>query len=171
MHGGMQDFKRLVVWQKAHGIALDVCSLAVGLPMRYVRIADQMIGASTSIPGNLAEGCGRRTAKDQARFFDYAAGSSSELEAFVLIVRDLGLMTEAEAERLCDRIQEARAMILALILRVRAHLKSDPHPSPHAPTRRSSGSVPGRHRDDGPMLPEEAPTRSAEPPDEKGPPT
>ena len=121
----MQDFKKLRVWKRAHALAVAVCGIAVDLPARYLRLADQLIGSSSSIPANLAEGCGRHTTRDQARFFDYAAGSTSELEALVLIAQDLHLLDERSADCLCREIQEIRAMIYALLTRLRRSLSNE----------------------------------------------
>src|SRR5881296_2813321 len=52
---------------------------------------DQLDRASTSIPLNIAEGNGKFSAKDRARFFEMARGSALECAACldVLLVRKL----------------------------------------------------------------------------------
>jgi len=54
---------------------------------------DQLDRASTSIPLNIAEGNGKFSAKDRARFFEMARGSALECAACldVLLVRKLTL--------------------------------------------------------------------------------
>jgi four helix bundle protein len=52
-------------------------------------------------PANLAEGCGRRTEGEMARFIQIAMGSDAELSYHLLsyhllLARDLGLMKDAE---------------------------------------------------------------------------
>ena len=111
----MLDFRRLHAWEKSHALAVEVCEFAVTVPMRYVRLADQLMSASTSVPANLAEGSGRRTKPERAQFFGYASGSASETEARILIMRDLGLIEPARAEAWCARIQEIRRMIQGLL--------------------------------------------------------
>lgn len=44
-----------------------------------------MRNSAVSIPSNLAEGCGRTTDKEYARFFEYSLGSSCELETQLII--------------------------------------------------------------------------------------
>src|SRR6266498_5967245 len=58
---------------------------------------DQLDRASTSIPLNIAEGNGKFSAKDRARFFEVARGSPLEYAACldVLLVRKLA--TEEQA--------------------------------------------------------------------------
>jgi four helix bundle protein len=45
---------------------------------RTVSLADQLYRAVSSISANLAEGYSRRSGKDQARFYEYALGSTRE---------------------------------------------------------------------------------------------
>jgi four helix bundle protein len=45
---------------------------------RTVSLADQLFRAVGSIGANVAEGYGRRSGKDQARFYEYALGSARE---------------------------------------------------------------------------------------------
>ena len=58
--------------------AFDVCKSLNGLH-RHAR--DQWLRAAQSIPLNIAEGNGKRSLKDRARFFDIARGSSVECTA------------------------------------------------------------------------------------------
>ena len=51
-------------------------------------LRDQLLRASSSIALNLAEGRGKRTIKDQLRFFQIAMGSLRESQA-ALILADL----------------------------------------------------------------------------------
>ena len=48
-------------------------------------LQDQLIRASSSIPLNLAEGSGKRTANDQRRFYSIAFGSLRECQAIIEI--------------------------------------------------------------------------------------
>ena len=45
---------------------------------RTIGVADQVFRAAGSISANIAEGWSRGTAKDRARFYEYALGSSRE---------------------------------------------------------------------------------------------
>ena len=121
----MQNFHTLIAWQKAHAIAVDLCRFAVTIPPRYVRLADQIIASASSMPANLAEGCGRRSNADRARFFDYTIGSASETEARLLILRDLTLLDEVDADAYCTRIIEIRSMTHALMVKTRSTTKNE----------------------------------------------
>ena len=69
------------MWQKAHRRVLDVYSKSAGFPSdeRFGLVA-QLRRAAVSVASNIAEGAGRETEKDFARFLVMAAGSASEAE-------------------------------------------------------------------------------------------
>ena len=56
-------------------------------------LTSQIRRCSSSIGANIAEGCGRGTARDFARFVQIALGSASELEYHLLLAADLGFVT------------------------------------------------------------------------------
>ena len=67
-----------------------------------------------SISANIAEGAGRATRPDFARFLSMAIASSSEAEHHLTVASDLGFLEGAIAERLIDRVVEARRMLFGL---------------------------------------------------------
>ncbi|MBV8771040.1 MAG: four helix bundle protein [Deltaproteobacteria bacterium] len=65
----MKDFHELKVWQKAHQLALAVYRLTASLPREELYgLTTQLRRSSSSIPANLAEGCGRNGDAELARF-------------------------------------------------------------------------------------------------------
>lgn len=91
----MHDFRKLKVWFRCHALTLDVYRETNSLPReeRY-GLAAQMRRAAVSIESNIAEGSGRSTDADFARFLSLAAGSASELSCQVRIATDLGYLPE-----------------------------------------------------------------------------
>jgi len=75
----------------------------------------QMRRASVSIPGNIAEGCGRKSNADFARFLQIAAGSASELEYQLLLSRDLKFLPESKHQMFDAQVIEIKKMLSALI--------------------------------------------------------
>ena len=56
----MKDFRKLEVWQKAHGLVLAVYRETTGFPKEEIYgLTGQVRRAAVSIPANIAEGCGR----------------------------------------------------------------------------------------------------------------
>jgi len=71
----MQDFRKLVVWQKAHAFALEIRRVTEGFPRE---LRDQIRSAAESIVNNIVEGCGASSRKEFARYLDISIKSASE---------------------------------------------------------------------------------------------
>jgi four helix bundle protein len=88
----MRDFRKLMVWQKAHQLTLGIYELTANFPRDEVYgLTSQVRRAAASIPANVAEGCGRDGDTELARFLRIAMGSANELEYHLILARDLGL--------------------------------------------------------------------------------
>ena len=111
----VSDFTRLRVWEKAHNLALDVHQISAELPKsESYGLQTQMRRAAVSIPTNLAEGSGRSTNRDFARFVSNAIGSASELDYHLLLALDLGYIDQDSAELAKTKVAEIRRMLSAL---------------------------------------------------------
>ena len=128
----MKDFRKLKVWEKSHGLAIAVYRATAGFPRGEVfGLTAQMRRACVSIPSNLAEGCGRRSDAELARFATFSLGSASELEYQLLLARGLGYLEEQEAVALAGAVVEVKRMTSGLISR----LGRSPHrPAPTRPS-------------------------------------
>ena len=112
---GVSDFTGLRVWEKAHNLALDVYQISGELPKsESYGLQIQMRRAAVSIPTNLAEGSGRSTNRDFARFVSNAIGSASELDYHLLLALDLGYIDQDSAELAKTKVAEIRRMLSAL---------------------------------------------------------
>ena len=68
----MQNFKELKVWEKAHQITLSIYKVSTAFPKEEIySLTNQLRRAASSIPANIAEGCGKNTQADLANFFKY----------------------------------------------------------------------------------------------------
>jgi four helix bundle protein len=77
----MKDFRQLKVWEKSHQLALAVYKITKEFPKEELYgLTSQIRRASMSIPTTIAEGCGRNTNKEFARFLQIAMGFASETE-------------------------------------------------------------------------------------------
>ncbi|HEY5649871.1 MAG TPA: four helix bundle protein [Acidimicrobiia bacterium] len=83
-------------------------------------LTQQLRRAAVSIASNIAEGCGRDTDADLARFLSIAAGSTSECESQIATAGNLGFLEEREAVRLMDQAEHIRRQLHKLALAVRA---------------------------------------------------
>ena len=117
----MQDFRNLAVWRKSHLLTVDIYRACRGLPKdEQYNLTSQIRRACVSIEANIAEGCGRGSNADFARFLQIAMGSATELECHLLISLDLELMDKAQHQQLELRTRELKRMLSALLNRLRA---------------------------------------------------
>jgi four helix bundle protein len=89
------DYRSLKVWERAHRLTLRVYEVTTTFPSseRY-GLTSQIRRSASSIPANVAEGCGRNSDAELARFCRIAQGSPSELDYHLLLARDLGYLPE-----------------------------------------------------------------------------
>lgn len=112
----MQDYKDLKVWQKSHKFTLEVYKMSEFFPKEEkFGLVSQMRRASYSIPLNIVEGCGRKTNKDKANFFQTAFSSAQEVQYINLLCRDLGYIDQDRFEYTEANISEIKAMIAGFI--------------------------------------------------------
>lgn len=110
----MRNFQNLTFWQKSHQLTLRIYTLTNSFPgsERYA-LGQQMRRSSSSIPSNIAEGCGRNTQVQLKYFLQIASGSISELQYQILLARDLGYISSDQFEFCNEELIEIRKMIFA----------------------------------------------------------
>ena len=78
-------------------------------------LTSQIRRAAVSIASNIAEGWGRGTTADYARFLRMARGSMYEVETQAIIARELGFIDEEKFEYYEQTIDEAGRVLAGLI--------------------------------------------------------
>jgi len=117
----MKDFRRLKVWEKVHGLTLDVYKVTARFPREETYgLTSQMRRCSASMGANIAEGCGKQGNNELHRFLYIASGSASELDYHFLLARDLEYLPDRDYRRLDHKLGEARRML------TRCSRKSEP---------------------------------------------
>lgn len=112
----MRDFRKLKVWEKGHRLTLDVYEVTVTFPSEELYgLTSQMRRACAAIPANVAEGCGRGSNADLARFMQIALGSASELENHLLLARNLAFLKPTDYERLTGEVTELKRMLTSFV--------------------------------------------------------
>lgn len=76
--------------------------------------------AASSIPSNIAEGCGRDSQPQLARFLNIAFGSASELEYQQILLKDLKFIDAQKFKELMRSTTEIKRMLSSLIKKVKA---------------------------------------------------
>jgi four helix bundle protein len=117
----MRDFHKLNVWQKAHETVIQIYKATAGFPQAEIYgITSQIRRSGSSIPANIAEGCGRYGDAEFRRFLQIAAGSASELEYHLLLANDLQYLPAIEYQKLNEQVCEIKRMISSLIQKLKA---------------------------------------------------
>jgi len=112
----MRDFRELQVWHKAHALTLDVYRATKLFPREELySLTNQIRRASVSIGANIAEGAGKNSRPELARFLHIALGSASELEYHLLLSRDLGYLVPEIYEQLSQQAVETKKMLSGFI--------------------------------------------------------
>jgi four helix bundle protein len=116
----VKDFRSLTVWHKAHASAIAVYLATKDYPRdELYGLTSQTRRAAVSVAANIAEGCGRATDADFARFLDMASGSASELEYHLLLAEELNLLPSEKHAHLATHVREVKQMLASLIKRLR----------------------------------------------------
>jgi four helix bundle protein len=117
----MKDFRQLKVWEKSHQLALAIYKATKEFPKEELYgLTSQIRRASMSIPTNIAEGCGRNTDAEFARFLQIAMGSASETEYQLLLSHDLGFLNKEQYDKLNIDVTEVKRMLASLLKTLRA---------------------------------------------------
>jgi four helix bundle protein len=91
----MQDYKKLIVWEKAHNFTVKIYELLKVFPKEEIfELTSQLKRAAISIPANIAEGTGRSSNTDFARFLNISLGSLNEVSYYILLAKGLHYVTE-----------------------------------------------------------------------------
>ena len=109
----MRDFRKLIIWQRSHQLTLAVYRISKSFPKEEIfGLTSQMRRAVSSIPTNIAEGCGRTSNKDFAHFLQIAIGSATEVEYQLLLAHDINYINDDDYQALTDETVVVRKMII-----------------------------------------------------------
>jgi four helix bundle protein len=110
-----QNFKDLIVWQKAISLAKATYQLTTIFPAeeKFGLIA-QMRRAAVSIPSNVAEGQARHTTGEFIQFISHAEGSTAELETQMILSIELGFVEAKTTKAALVLLDDIRRMLNGL---------------------------------------------------------
>ena len=108
----MRDFSKLHIWQKGHQFTLKIYDVTRLFPKDEIfGLTAQMRRSASSIPTNIAEGCGRNTNLQLRNFLNFSIGSTSELEYQLILSKDLNYISDSAFNELQQLVIEVRKMI------------------------------------------------------------
>jgi four helix bundle protein len=117
----MKDYRDLKVWMRSHALALEVYRATVVFPKEELcGLTSQIRRAASSVPTNIAEGCGREGDAASKRFINIALGSACELDYLILLATELKYFEAACAKKLASEALELRRMLGALVQKLKA---------------------------------------------------
>jgi four helix bundle protein len=106
-----RSFRDLMVWQKAHAFVLGVYRYTESFPEREkYGLSHQLRRAAVSIPANIAEGFGKRSSPEKARFLNIAEGSVEESRYYLILSQDLGY---GQSDSLMSALEETSKLLSA----------------------------------------------------------
>ena len=118
------SFEKLIAWQKGRELAILIYKTTKLFPKdETFGMISQMRRCSISIASNLAEGSGRNSMKDKARFSEIAFSSSLELLNQVILSNDFEYINENEYVQIREKITEVNMLIDGLYKSQLANIK------------------------------------------------
>ncbi|MGH2642928.1 MAG: four helix bundle protein, partial [Chitinophagaceae bacterium] len=91
----MRNFQEIIAWQRSHELTLKIYFHTNSFPASEMYgLTSQMRRSASSIPTNIAEGCGRNSDAEMKRFLVISTGSCSELEYQTILAKDLKYIPE-----------------------------------------------------------------------------
>lgn len=106
------SYRDIIGWQKAMDLVVRTYQFTERLPNseKFI-IVQQMQRAATAIPSNIAEGYGRSTKQDFARFVDIALGSTRELQTQF---ENCARLNYGKTEELIEQAEEVAKILYGL---------------------------------------------------------
>ena len=100
------SFEKLQVWQEARILAKMIYLATHSYPKAEVfGITSQMRRAAVSVSSNIAEGSGRTSRKDQARFYQISYSSGLELLNQLILSVDLEYIPNEQYDKIRAQIE------------------------------------------------------------------
>jgi len=93
MSSEIKSFRDLIVWQKSMLLVSEIYEQTATYPKEELYgLTSQIRRSAVSVPSNIAEGYGRRSTREYARFLQISIGSLYELDTQLEISRNLGYL-------------------------------------------------------------------------------
>ncbi|MFL9843032.1 four helix bundle protein [Flavobacterium rhizosphaerae] len=110
------DYTKLDVWLEARRLTNMTYKISKYFPKEEVYgLTNQMRRCAISVPSNIAEGCGRQTAKDTINFLHIARGSLYELETQYFVALDQKYISQEDFNSVFDLIQACKRLLNGFI--------------------------------------------------------
>jgi four helix bundle protein len=110
------EYNKLEVWVEARKLTNLVYEFSKVFPKDEIYgLTNQMRRCTVSIPSNIAEGCGRQTAKDTINFLHISRGSLYELETQCYVALDQKYIDENNFNIVFNQMQSCKKLLNGFI--------------------------------------------------------
>lgn len=110
------DFEKLDVYKVSMEFVEKVFDISIAFPQKYqFSVGEQIRRASLSVPNNIAEGTGRKGAKDRKRFYNIAFGSIRECIPVLRITFQQDIIDKGTHRSLREYCHRISSMLVKLI--------------------------------------------------------
>ena len=116
----LPGYRNLKVWQMAFELSGLIYDVTRKFPKGHYRLIDQMVGAATSVHGNIAEGYCRNRLGSYLNSCEIARGELGELIGYIHQGEEKGLIVGDEAEHinvLCNNLWPALGGLIKALQR------------------------------------------------------
>ena len=112
----IKDFTDLLAWQESHKLLLMIYRLTKHLPKEELfALSSQMRRDSVSVTSNIAEGFGRKSAKDKKHFYNIAHTSIDEIRSQLYAARDLKYIDDKTFDEAQTQALNALRILIGLV--------------------------------------------------------
>lgn len=110
------SFENMSVWQRAMELAQKIFAVTETLPRKEdYGLTSQIRRAALSVPGNIAEGFGRKHTKDKLNCYYASRGSLAETKNHVIYGEKVGYFKQSDCKEWILSIAEIWRELKALI--------------------------------------------------------
>ena len=127
----VKDYHELNVWQ----LSMNLCEKVYGLVREFpvderFALCDQLRRAVVSVPSNIAEGNGRNSRSEYARFLSIARGSVSEVQTQLELAERFGYVKVPED--VYEVVRNISKMLFSMIQKLLHTLSKSQFPNPNS---------------------------------------
>jgi len=108
-------YKDLIVWEKSVLLIKSIYMVTKKFPREELySLTDQIRRAAISIASNIAEGYGRKSHREYLQFYSIAYGSALEVEAQLIISKELGFIPNTDFDKINPLLTEIIKMLYVM---------------------------------------------------------
>lgn len=112
----IESYRDLEAWKLAIRLTRFICRASEQFPQEErFGLTSQIRRAAVSVASNIAEGSGRGTTSDYARFLRMARGSIFEVETQMCIARELGFVGDEVFEPVDELLRDTGRVLAGLL--------------------------------------------------------